>query len=96
MQEAKKKALDATEEKIVELTTRVLVAKEKGRRMKEAACPRGTHDEEVGPSSTTQTPSSPQPLPSQASTYYQEWKKTLLDSIAVHLSQPPHNFDLHY
>ena len=96
IEKAKNKALDAAEERIVQLTTHVSAAEEKARQAKEIAKPHGTHDDKASPSSTTQTPSSPQPLPSQASTYYQEWEKTLLDSIVVHLSQPPHNFDLHY
>ena len=93
---SKNKALDAAKEKIVQLTTRILVAEEKAKHAKEAVRPRGGHDDKAGPSITTQPPSSPLPPPSRASIYYQEWEQHLLDSLAVHLSQPPSNFALHY
>ena len=85
MEEEKNKALDEAKAKIVELTSLVSVVEEKAKCAKEAVRSQGTHDDEAGPSSTTQAPSSPQPLPSQGSTYYQEWEKTLLDSITIHL-----------
>ena len=60
---AKNKALDVTEEKIIELTTRISIAEEKARQAKEAARPRGAHDDKACPN-TTDIPSTPLPPPS--------------------------------
>ena len=96
MEEAKNKALDTTEDKIVLLTTRVSAAEARARQKEEVARPRGTHDNKAGPSSTTQAPPSPLAPSSSASQYYREWEQNLINSAAVHLAQPPHNFALHY
>ena len=96
IEEAKNKALDAAQVRIVQLTRHVSIAEEKAQRAKEEARPHGTHDDEEGPNSTTQAPPSPPAPSSSASIYYTEWEQALLNSQAVHLAQPPHNFDLHY